>query len=246
MAESLDGKAALVTGASAGIGRATARELGLQGADVALAARRTDRLTELAEEIEAGADVEALVVPTDVSAVEEVHATVEETAETFGGLDVVVSNAGIGGPDDISTISVEEYHRLMGVNVDGMFYVTTAALPHLRRSSGNLIFVGSFAGQYPRPGNAVYAASKWWTRGFAHSLAGTVGGDGVGVTVVNPTEVRTEIGGGDAAPMQDRYEPGEVTEPETVAAAIAFAARQSSPDVVNELDLYRRDKFEHF
>lgn len=235
---------ALITGASTGIGREAARSLAREGADVAVAARREERLDELAADIETDHDVDTLVVPTDVAEEAAVESMVERTVDAFGGLDVVVSNAGVGGPGSVTEVTTEEYRTLMGVNVDGMFFTARAALPHLRESAGNLIFVGSFAGQYPRPGNAVYAASKWWTRGFAHSLAGTVGDEDVAVTVVNPTEVRTDIG--DDAPMKERHDPGEVTEPETVADAIAFAARQSPPDTVNELDLYRRDKFGHF
>jgi len=92
----------------------------------------------------------------------------------------------------------------------------------------------------------VYAATKWWVRGFALSLEGAVGDDGVAVTVVNPTEVRTEFGSETDDPLAERYDPGEVTEPEDVADAIAFAAAQRPPNTVSELDLYRRDKFSHF
>jgi NADP-dependent 3-hydroxy acid dehydrogenase YdfG len=242
----LTGEAALVTGASAGIGRATARALASEGADVALAARREDRLRELAEEIESDHGVETAVFPTDVTDDAEVEATVEGTVEAFGGLDVVVSNAGVGGIGPVEAAPLEEYRRLMSVNCDGMYHVTRSSIPHLRASEGTLIYVASFAGEYPRPGNAAYAATKWWTRGLAYSLAGRLGEDGVAVSLVNPTEVRTEIGGGGDDPMKDRFAPGEVTEPEDIAAAIVFAAEQEPPNVAAEIDLYRRDKFAGF
>ena len=245
----LDGKAALVTGASAGIGRETVHALARDGADVALAARREDRLDSIAAAVESDEDVETLVVPTDVTDEGAVEALVESAADAFGGLDVVVANAGTGTAPGVEVVEMptEQYRTVTDVNVDGMFFTARAALPYLRDSSGTLVFVGSFAGQYPRPGSPVYAATKWWTRGFALSLAGQVGPDDVAVTVVNPSEVRTEFGKeyrdeGDLA--KEKFDPEDVTNPEDVAEAVAFAARQEPPNAVAELDLFRRDKFE--
>ncbi|MDX1744653.1 MAG: SDR family oxidoreductase [Halobacteriales archaeon] len=242
----LAGSATLVTGASAGIGRETAYALAREGANVALAARREDRLTEYAADIEDTHGVDTLVIPTDVTDADQVQAMIDATVEGFGSLDVLVNNAGIGGIGPIEDASLDEYRTLMAVNCDGMFYATRAAIPHLRESKGNLIYVASFAGEYPRPGNAAYAATKWWTRGLAYSLAGRLGEDDVAVSIVNPTEVRTEIEGSYGDPMEDVFEPGEVTEPEEIAAAIVFAARQTPPNVAAEIDLYRRDKFANF
>lgn len=240
----LAGQTALVTGASAGIGRETAKALASDGANVALGARRKSRLRSIADDIEAEAGVETLVVPTDVTDEADVEAMVEETVDRFGRLDVVVNSAGTGQEKGVAfeEFETEQYRTVMGVNTDGLFFTSRAAVPHLRETDGILIFVGSLAGQYPRPGNPMYAASKWWTRGFALSLAGQLGEDDIGVTVVNPTEVRTEFGKEfrDAA-SKDQFAPGEVTEPEEVAEAIAFAARQDPPNTVAELDLYRRD-----
>ncbi|WP_138005739.1 SDR family oxidoreductase [Halalkalirubrum salinum] len=232
----------LLTGASSGIGEATAHALAADGADLSLLARRKERLTTLADELEASHDIETLVVPTDMREEAAVAEAVDRTAETFGGIDVVISNAGLGRGSSVEDLSTEEYQAMMDTNVDGSFFLTRAVIEHLRRSEGNLIFVGSFAGKYPRPFNPVYAASKWWVRGFAMSVAGQVGEDGIGVSVINPTEVRTEFGSKDGTAFEDRFEPGEVTEPEEVAEAIAFAAAQDN-STVNELDLYRRDKF---
>ncbi|MDG5777509.1 SDR family oxidoreductase [Haloarculaceae archaeon H-GB2-1] len=255
--ESLDGAVALVTGASSGIGRATATRLAADGASVALAARREGRLRDLAADIAAESDVETVVVPTDVTDYEAVESAVERTVSELGGLDVVVNNAGTGetpsatasddGPVPVEDVPREQYHAVTDVNVDGMYHVSRASLPHLREGAGSLVFVGSFAGQYPRPEYPIYAASKWWTRGFALSVAGQAGPDGVAVTVVNPTVVRTAFGSdhSEDVPM-DRFSPGEVTEPEEVADAIAFAASQDPPTAVTELDLYRRDKFADF
>lgn len=242
----LDGTAALITGASAGIGRETARRLAAEGADVALAARREGRLRELADELESEHGVDAHVAPTDVTDHDAVAATVAATVEAFGRLDTVVANAGIGTDSslDVEELPVEQYRTVMSVNTDGMFYTARESVPHLRETEGTLVFVGSFAGNYPRPGAPVYAATKWWTRGFALSLAGQVGPDGVGVSLVHPSEVRTEFGREHRdRTNREKYGP-DVTAPADVADAVAFAARQEQPDAATEIELYRRDKFE--
>jgi NADP-dependent 3-hydroxy acid dehydrogenase YdfG len=241
----LKGRTAVVTGASSGVGAATAHRLASDGANVVVAARREQRLEDLAEELRGHGDVEALAIPTDVREVDEVAALVEATVDAFGGLDVLVNNAGLARGSDVETMDDEQFRTMMATNVDGVFYATRAALSHLRASEGNLIFVGSFAGQYPRPFNPVYAATKWWVRGFALSVAASVGDDGVAVTVINPSEVRTEFGSELGESFDERFEPGAVTEPGEVADAIAFAARQEQ-STVSELDLYRRDKLTLF
>lgn len=244
----LSGQSAVITGASSGIGRATAHKLAAAGANVALAARREDRLNELADTIQQEHDVESLAVPTDVTSDTQVDHLVDETVEAFGGLDVAVSNAATSvAADSVEDISTEEYRRVMGVNTDGMFFTARASLPHLRESAGVLIFTGSFAALYSRPGQALYAATKFWTRGFALSLSGDVGEDDVAVSVVNPTEVRTEWGRETSdTTFREEFEPNEVTEPDEVAEAILFAARQEAPTMASEINIYRRDKFSHF
>jgi len=237
---------ALVTGASSGIGEAAAVALGRDGADVALAARRAEKLEALAETIEGDHGVAATAIPTDVSDETQVEELIDRTVEQFGGLDAVVVNAGLGEASPIEDVSTDTYRKIMDVNVDGAFFTARAAVPHLREAAGSLVFVGSFAGQYPRPGDSVYAASKWWLRGFARCLEAEVGADGVAVTVVNPTEVRTEFGSEFGDPMKAEFDPNEVTEPEAIGDAVAFAVGQKPPNTVSELDLYRRDKFSHF
>ena len=241
----LDGQVALVTGASSGIGAATAHALARDGAHVALAARREKRLREVADRIEDEHGVETLVVPTNVRDEGSVEEMVETTVAEFGHLDCLVNNAGLARGESVEEMTADQYRTMMETNVDGVFFATREAIPHLREREGHLVFVGSFAGQYPRPFNPVYAASKWWVRGFAHSVEGNVGDDGVAVTVVNPSEVRTEFGAVYGESFADRFDEGEVTEPEEVAEAIAFAAGQKG-STVSELDLYRRDKFSGF
>ncbi len=243
--QQLAGQTAIVTGASAGIGRETVRALAEEGADVVLAARREERLAEIADAVERDTDASTLVVPTDVTDEAAVDALVETTVDEYGGVDVLVNNAGLARGSDVEEMTTEQYRAMMSVNADGMFFVTRAALPHLREAAGTLVFVGSFAGKYPRPFNPVYAATKWWTRGFAHSVGAQVGDDGVAVTVINPSEVRTEFGSDYGEPFTERFDEGEVTEPEEIAEAVVFSATRE-PSMVSELDLYRRDKFTMF
>ncbi|MEM4780887.1 MAG: SDR family oxidoreductase [Halalkalicoccus sp.] len=242
---SLDGRTALLTGASSGIGTAAARALAREGVNLALAARREDRLEAIADEVASEHGIETLVVPTDVRDEDAVEAMVERTVDRFGGLDILLNNAGLGRGGAVESLSTEDYRLMQETNVDGMFFTTRAALPHLKESNGNVLFVGSFAGRFPRPGNPVYAATKWWTRGFAHSVQASVGEEGVAVSVINPSEVRTEFASASGESFAERFGEGEVTEPEEIADAIVFAAGQRN-STVNELDLYRRDKFSGF
>ena len=241
---SLDATSALITGASSGIGRATAHALAGRGADVAISARREERLQSLAETLRDEYDADVLVHTADVTDDEQVADLVEATVEEFGRLDTVVANAGLARDGAVEDLSTDAFQQMMNVNCEGLFFTARESVPHLRETEGILVVVASMAGQYPRPANPVYAATKWWARGFAKSMAGSVGPDGIGVTVINPTEVRTEFGSEDGDPMEETLSPDEAADPEDVAEAIAFAAEQEPPNVVQELDFYRRDKFE--
>ncbi|KXA91078.1 short-chain dehydrogenase [candidate division MSBL1 archaeon SCGC-AAA259E19] len=232
-------KTALITGASSGIGRETARILSRDGADVAIAARRIKELEKIANKIEERYDAEALAIQTDVREEKQVRSMIDKTIEQFGSLDIVVNNAGLSRGDGVENMTTEEYKTMMETNTHGMFYTTRESLPYLKKSEGNLIYIGSIAGQYPRPFNPVYAATKWWTRGFALSVESEVGDKNVAVTVINPSEVRTEFGDGEKA--KEKYEKGEVIEPEEVAEAVSFASRQEN-STISELDIYRRNK----
>ncbi|TYL38361.1 short-chain dehydrogenase [Natronococcus pandeyae] len=240
--QSLEQQTAIVTGASSGIGAATCRAFAAEGANVALAARSEDELEALADELETEHGVETLVVPTNVREEDDVGALVEETVDEFGGFDTLVNNAGLSRGSEIAEMTTDDYETMQETNVDGVFYATRAAIPHVRARGGHLIFVGSFAGQYPRSFNPVYAASKWWVRGFAKSVAAQVGDDGVGVTVVNPAEVRSEFETADGRTFAEAFDANEASEPEEVAEAIRFAASQDHSSV-SELDINRRDKF---
>lgn len=238
----LDGKTAIVTGASSGIGKATAHRLAEEGAAVVLASRSQDELEDIAENIEEKYNVEALPVPTDVTSESQVENLFQETEEEFGEIDIVVSNAGLAMTGEIEGMPTEHYEKNNDVNIDGMFYVARESIPHVKETEGNIIFLGSIAGKYPRGGNPVYAASKAWTISFAKSLSTQIGDEGVAVTVVNPSEVRTDFNSEEGTAFKETFEEGSVTEPESIADGIIYAARQDVTNNVEELNLYRRDK----
>jgi NADP-dependent 3-hydroxy acid dehydrogenase YdfG len=242
MTDGLEQQTAIVTGASAGIGEATCHELADEGANVVLAARSEDDLDAIADDLEAEYGVDTLVVPTNVREESDVDVLIEDAVDAFGGIDVLVNNAGLSRGSDVAEMSTEEYEMMQETNVDGVFYATRAAIPHVSEREGHLIFVGSFAGQYPRSFNPIYAASKWWVRGFAKSVAAQVGADGVGVTIVNPAEVRSEFETTSGETFAEAFGKDEASEPKEVAEAIRFAATREGSSV-SELDINRRDKF---
>ena len=242
-------RVALVTGASRGIGAATADALAANGFDVVLAARTEAELQAVASEIASDHDVTAHAVPTDVTDPDAVESLVDATLDRFGRLDAAVVNAGTGERRNVplADIPLAEYHRVRATNVDGAFYTTRAVLDPLRETDGTLVIVGSYKGKYPSTSTPLYAASKWWLRGFAKSVAGRVGPDGVAVSLVNPSGVPTEFAREARAETNDeRLDPEQVISAEDVAAAIHTAISQDAPGAVAELDLFRRDIYERF
>jgi len=187
------GKVIVLTGASSGIGHALALAIAPQRPRLVLAARDPARLEEVAKECRAGG-AEALVVPADVSSEAACGALVARTIESFGALDVLVNNAGIGMMarfDEVSDLSV--YESLMRVNYLGCVYLTHHALPHLKKSRGQIVVVASMAGLTGVPTRTGYAASKHAVFGFFDSLRIELDGSGVSVTLIAPDFVRSEI-----------------------------------------------------
>jgi len=167
----LEGRVAVVTGASRGLGRAIAVALAEAGADVAVAARSRAELDETAHQIE-GRGRRALVVPTDVSAYPQVEALVRHTIESLGGLHIVVNNSGIAAVTPVADMPPEEFTRILEVNLVGVFHGCRAAAAHLiAQKSGKVINLGSVLGQVGLPGYAAYAASKAGVAGFTRALA---------------------------------------------------------------------------
>jgi hypothetical protein len=242
-------RVALVTGASRGIGAATANRLAADGFAVALAARSEAELQSVADGIADDHGVPTLAVPTDVTDPDAVAALVNDTLDRFDRLDAAVVNAGTGERRNVplAELPIEEYRQVRATNVDGAFYTARAAVEPLCETGGTLVFVGSYKGKYPSTSTPVYAATKWWLRGFAKSVAGRVGPDGVAVSVVNPSGVPTEFGRETRATTNaDRLDPAAVVSAADVADAIATAVGQDAPGAVAELDLFRRDIYERF
>jgi short-subunit dehydrogenase len=187
------GRVVVVTGASQGIGKALCRELAPQRANLVLAARDASALEAVAAECRA-CGAAALVVPTDVSEEAACRALVETTVARFGGVDVLVNNAGMGMLarfEDVTDLSL--YERLMRVNYLGSVYPTFYALPHLKRSRGQIVAVASVVGLTGVPMRTAYAATKHAQVGFFDSLRVELRGTGVSVTVVAPYFVQSEI-----------------------------------------------------
>ena len=199
MNERLTGTVALITGASSGIGAATALHLADQGAAVVLAARRADRLESLAADITATGGT-ALAIETDVTDRDQAIAAVEQTVSAFGRLDTLVNNAGVMLLGSIADAPVEEWERMVSLNLLGLLYSAHAALPHLLaaaadgpRNVADLVNISSVAGRVPRLGAGVYNLTKHGVGAFSESLRQEVTGRHVRVSLVEPGAVDTEL-----------------------------------------------------
>ena len=238
MAGPLEGRVAAVTGASSGIGEATARALSKAGASVALGARRTDRLQVLAENLEGP----SLVREVDVSNEEQARAFVEAGNAEFGRLDILVNNAGVMLLGPVADADTDEWRRMISVNLLGLLYCTHAALPLIGRSGGgDIVNVSSVAGRRADAGAAVYNMTKFGVHAFSEALRQEALHAGIRVTTVAPGFVATELQGHttDAlvrrATERAREEIGEVLRPEDIADEILHAVSRPSYICVNEV-----------
>lgn len=218
---SLAGQVTIVTGASSGIGAATARELGQRGATVILAARRMDQLDIQAQAVrEAGGT--ALAIPTDVTSPSQVRSLVDRTLATFGPIDVLVNNAGIGWLTRLAASSPEAISNLVEVNLLGAMLATRAVLPGmLARRQGVIISVGSLSGRVAM--EPLYSATKYGLRGFSLSLRRQLAGSGVAVSLVAPGNINTAM---------TRHVAARMPEPGLVATTIADLIEHPRREVV--------------
>lgn len=194
----LSDRVAVVTGGTRGIGLAVAEMLAREGAAVVAAARRERDVERVAGEL----GPRALGVSCDVRNVEACDRLVARTVEAFGRLDILINNAGLGVFAPVEAMSLEDWHRQIETNLDGVFYCCRAALPHLKRTQGWIINIGSLAGKNAFAGGAAYNASKFGLLGFSEALMLEVRHDGVRVSCVMPGSVATEFSG-DAAGSVD-------------------------------------------
>ncbi|MET7893900.1 SDR family NAD(P)-dependent oxidoreductase [Streptomyces mirabilis] len=195
----LEGTVALVTGASSGIGHATALELAREGASVALVGRREDRLTDLAAEI-TGAGGKALVVPADITTAQAAAAAVERTVEGLGRLDTLVNNAGLMLLGPAPSADLNDWRRMIDINLMGLLYTAHAAVPHLVKAAAeeprqvaDIVNIGSLAGRNAYAMSAVYSATKFGVGAFSEALRQELARQHVRVSVIEPGSVDTEL-----------------------------------------------------
>ncbi|MEU7513663.1 SDR family NAD(P)-dependent oxidoreductase [Streptomyces sp. NPDC042898] len=246
MTTKLTGTVALVTGASSGIGEATARRLAEHGAAVALVARRKDRLGGLAAEIEQAGGT-ALVVEADITDRTQAEAAVEQTVERFGRLDTLVNNAGVMLLGPVVGADAEEWERMIAVNVRGLLYTTRVALPHLLKAAedgprrvADIVNISSVAGRVAMNGLGVYNLTKFGVNGFTESLRQEVTQRHVRVGVLEPGGVYTELASHNKPEIQDAMITPllgvvEFLAPEDIADGVAYMVTRPRHASIGEL-----------
>ena len=238
MSKNIAGKVVVITGASSGLGEATARLLSAQGASVVLGARRADRIQSLADEL-TGRGGKALAIPTDVTERDQVQRLVDAAVQTYGRVDVMINNAGLMPQAPLERLRIDEWDRTIDVNIKGVLYGIAAALPYMQQQkAGHIINVSSVAGHKVGPGFAVYAATKHAVRALSEGLRQEVKPYNIRTTVISPGAVATELPKSTTEPdvaekVRKAY---EIAIPAaSFARAVAFAMSQPEDVDVNEI-----------
>ena len=245
MSDRLDGTVALITGASSGIGAATALELAEQGAAVTLVARRADRLDMLAAEIRAKGGT-ALVLAGDITVEEEAREVVERTVVELGRLDTLINNAGVMLLGPAVDAPMEEWQRMVEVNLLGLLYCAHTALPHLLKAAedgprrvADVVNISSVAGRVARSGSAVYNATKHGVGAFSEGLRQEVTGRHVRVSLVEPGATVTELSGHNRPEVlqgiQKRFDRVERLQAEDIADTIGYIVTRPRHVAINEV-----------
>jgi NADP-dependent 3-hydroxy acid dehydrogenase YdfG len=238
----LQGKTAIITGASSGIGEVTALKLANAGVKVVLMARRGDRLRKLGDKIMAdGGD--ALIIEGDVTSKVSCNEVVDQTVLKWKKIDILVNNAGVMLLGETSDAPLEEWEQMVHVNLLGLLYMTYAALPVMREQlSGHLVNISSVAGRTTNPGSAVYNATKWGVNAFTDALRQELAGGHTNIrtTLVEPGAVGTELISHNRPEVQDMLRESQKgttkrLESEDIAAAIIYAVSQPLHVSVNEI-----------
>jgi NADP-dependent 3-hydroxy acid dehydrogenase YdfG len=240
--DNISGKVVVITGASSGLGEATARHLSARGASVVLGARRADRLKSLADELIASG-AKALALETDVTRFDQVKRLVDTAVQSCGRLDVMINNAGLMPQSLLERLKIDEWDRMIDVNIKGVLYGIAAALPYMQQQkSGHFINVSSVAGHKVRPGGTVYSATKHAVRVISEGLRQEVKPYNIRTTIISPGAVDTELPNTITDPvvaenMRKFYDEYAIP-PDSFAQAVAFAMNQPPNVDVNEI-LYR-------
>jgi NADP-dependent 3-hydroxy acid dehydrogenase YdfG len=239
MGNNIEAKVVVITGASSGLGEAAARHLSALGASLVLGARRFDRLRSLADELTTR-DGKALAVETDVTRADQVKALVDAAVRTYGRIDVMINNAGLMPQSLLERLKIDEWDRMIDVNIKGVLYGIAAALPPMKtQKSGHFINVSSVAGHKVRPGGTVYSATKHAVRVISEGLRQEVKPYNIRTTVISPGAVDTElpdtITDPDVAMAMRKFYDEMAIPADSFARAVVFAMSQPEDVDVNEI-----------
>jgi NADP-dependent 3-hydroxy acid dehydrogenase YdfG len=239
MATDIAGKVVVITGASSGLGEAAARHLSAEGAIVALGARRVERLQSLVGDLTAQGG-NALALATDVTDRDQVKRLVDAAVETFGRVDVMINNAGLMPQSLLERLKIDEWDRMIDVNIKGVLYGIAAALPHMKQQkSGHIINVSSVAGHKVRPGGTVYSATKHAVRVISEGLRQEVKPYNIRSTVISPGAVDTElpdtITDPEVAEAMHKFYDEFAIPADSFARAVAYAMSQPEEVDINEI-----------
>ncbi|MGD9656318.1 MAG: SDR family oxidoreductase [Methylocystis sp.] len=239
MSNNIEQKVVVITGASSGLGEATARHLSAKGATVVLGARRADRIQSLANELAASGS-KALSIATDVTSSEQVKHLVDTAVESYGRVDVMLNNAGLMPLAPLDRLKLAEWDQMIDVNLKGVLYGIAAALPHMKKQkSGHIINVSSVYGHKIDPGAAVYCATKFAVRALSEGLRQEVKPYNIRTTVISPGAVATEllehISEPDISANLQKLVEKIALSPDSFARMVAFAIGQPEDVDVSEI-----------
>lgn len=239
MSQNIEGKVVVITGASSGLGEATARLLSAEGATVVLGARRLDRLQTLAEELTQSGG-KTLAVETDVTDRDQVKRLVATAVQTYERIDVMINNAGLMPHSPLERLKIDDWDRMIDVNIKGVLYGIAAALPYMKvQQSGHIINVSSVAGHKVGTGNVVYSATKHAVRTISEGLRQEVKPYNLRTTIISPGAVATELPDSITEPdvakgIHEFYEQYAIPA-DSFARAVAFAIEQPEDVDINEI-----------
>lgn len=239
MNENIEGKVVVITGASSGLGEATAQLLAKQGAKLVLAARRVEKIEVLADNINSKGG-NAFALPTDVSVKEQVENLVTSAVDKFGKIDVLLNNAGLMPLSPMESLKIKEWEQMIDVNIKGVLYGMAAALPYMKKQkSGHIINVSSVAGHKTFPGSTVYSATKSAVRVISEGFRQEVTPYNIRTTIISPGAVKTEllehISDHEIQKNNEDYVGKIGLKPDAFARLISFAISQPEEMDINEI-----------